>query len=80
MTAEGLGVLIDQGFHGIHDARHWPATRSATLRALGMLTAVSLGGGISMGVEILSLFCPQRGGDGRLLLAFCNSASIFDKL
>jgi hypothetical protein len=80
LSADALGVLADAAFHGVHDAPHWPATRRATLRALGMLAALSLGGGISIAVETLALFCPQKGADGRLLLAFCNAPSIFDRL
>lgn len=73
-------MVADATFHGVHDAAHWPVGRRATLSALGMLAALSLGGGVSIAIEILALFCPQKGADGRLLLAFCNAPSIFDRL
>ena len=45
LTADALGVVADATFHGVHDAAHWPVGRRPTLASLGMLAALSLGGG-----------------------------------
>lgn len=80
LTFDGLGVAVDAGLHGLHDAAHWPRSRRALAKTLATIALLCLIGGGRIALEIVMLFCPTEGEGGAALLAFCNAPSIFDRL
>ena len=80
LAADGAGLAIDWAFHGADPRPEWPAGGVWPYLAT-MAVLVTIGGG-RIALELIMLFCPTTapGGDGGVLLSYCNKPSLFDKM
>ena len=70
-------TVVDWKFHGVNHFAAWPTSPTRFVSYMLLLMTV---GGSKIAVDTMELLCPTVGQGGKVLLSYCNTRSLFDKM